>query len=157
MTLLSILDQNHKGLVLKIAKVPIQISFKHSKPLLAFLLNFWPKTFQLITCFQVQQLLLLGFVLSAREITEPFRKIKQWFEIKRTVLKVRKRLNDFSSKRFLQKTNKQILIYYYETSGWLVFVRFLEEIEGTKETFRNYQTFNGYIVVLFNLVISLVP
>ena len=43
----------------------------------------------------------------------------------------------FSSRRFLQKTNKQILLYYYETSGCLVFVRFLEEIEGTKKTFRN--------------------
>ena len=37
MTLLPILDQNHKGSVLKIAKVPLQISFKHSKPFLAFL------------------------------------------------------------------------------------------------------------------------
>ena len=30
----------------------------------------------------------------------------------------------FSSRCFLQKTNKQILLYYYETSGWLVFLRF---------------------------------
>ena len=30
---------------------------------------------------------------------------------------------------------------YYETSGRLVFVRFLEEIEDTKKTFRNYLTF----------------
>jgi hypothetical protein len=25
-------------------KVPFQISFKHSKPFLVFLINFWPKT-----------------------------------------------------------------------------------------------------------------
>ena len=36
---------------------------------------------QMITCSQVQQLQLFG-VLSAREITEPFRKIKTRFEIK---------------------------------------------------------------------------
>ena len=30
----------------------------------------------------------------------------------------------FSSRRFLQKTNERILLYYYETSGWLVFVHF---------------------------------
>ena len=47
----------------------------------------------------------------------------------------------FSSQRFLQKTNKQILLYYYETSGRLVFVRFLEEIEDTIKKFRNYLTF----------------
>ena len=28
----------------KIAKVPLKISFKHSKPFFAFLVNFWPKT-----------------------------------------------------------------------------------------------------------------
>ena len=43
----------------------------------------------------------------------------------------------FSSRRFLQKMNEQILLYYYETSGQLVFVRFLEEIEDTKKTLRN--------------------
>ena len=43
----------------------------------------------------------------------------------------------FSSRRFLQKTNEQILLYYYETLGRLVFVRFLEEIEDNKNTFRN--------------------
>ena len=30
----------------------------------------------------------------------------------------------FSSRSFLQKTNERILLYYYETSGRLVFVRF---------------------------------
>ena len=48
----------------------------------------------------------------------------------------------FSSRRFLHKTNGQILLYYYKTSGRLVFVRFLEEIEDTKMTFRNYLTFS---------------
>jgi hypothetical protein len=42
--LLLILDQNQKGSVLKIEKVPLQITFKHSKPFLAFLVNFCPKT-----------------------------------------------------------------------------------------------------------------
>ena len=49
----------------------------------------------------------------------------------------------FSSRRFLQKTNERILLYYYETSGRLVFLRFLEEIEDTKKTFRNYLTFTN--------------
>ena len=35
----------------------------------------------------------------------------------------------FSSGRFFQKTNKGIRLYYYDTSGRLVFVRFQEEIE----------------------------
>ena len=35
---------------------------------------------------------------------------------------------DVSSK----KMNEQILLYYYETSGRLAFVRFLEEIEDTQ-------------------------
>jgi hypothetical protein len=43
LTLLPILDQNHKGSLLKIAKVPLQISLKHSNPFLANLVNFWPK------------------------------------------------------------------------------------------------------------------
>ena len=34
-----------------------------------------------------------------------------------------------------------MLLYYYETSGRLVFVRFIEEIEDTKKTFQNYLTF----------------
>ena len=37
---------------------------------------------------------------------------------------------------FFQKMNEQIRLYY-DTSGRLVFVRFLEEIEDTKKTFRN--------------------
>ena len=36
---------------------------------------------------------------------------------------------DVSSKK---RTNEWILLYYFETSGRLVFVRFLEEIEDTK-------------------------
>ena len=48
----------------------------------------------------------------------------------------------FSRQYFLQKTNEQILLYYYETSGRLVFVLFLEESEDTKKTFRNYLTFS---------------
>ena len=47
----------------------------------------------------------------------------------------------FSSKAFLQKTNKQILLYYCGTSDWFVFVHFLEEIDGTKNIFQNWLTF----------------
>ena len=36
---------------------------------------------------------------------------------------------------FLQKTNEQIRLHYYDTSGWLVFLRFLDEIEDTKKHF----------------------
>ena len=52
----------------------------------------------------------------------------------------------FSSRRYLQKTNEWILLYYYESSYWLVFVSFLEEIEDTKTTFRNYLTFSTYLI-----------
>ena len=36
-----------------------------------------------------------------------------------------------------KKTNEKIRLYYYDISGRLVFIRFLEEIEDTKKTFRN--------------------
>ena len=39
--------------------------------------------------------------------------------------------------QFFQKTNKSIRLHYYNTSGRIVFVRFLEEFEDTKKTFRN--------------------
>ena len=39
--------------------------------------------------------------------------------------------------QFFQKTNKKIRLCYYDTSGRLVFVRFLEESEDTKKTFQN--------------------
>ena len=45
---------------------------------------------------------------------------------------------------FLKKT-KQIQLYYYDTSGRLVFVHFLEEIEDTKKSFRNYLTFRSQV------------
>ena len=35
---------------------------------------------------------------------------------------------------FLQKMNEQIQLYYYDTSGWLVFVRFLEENRRPQKT-----------------------
>ena len=38
---------------------------------------------------------------------------------------------------FLQKTNEGILFYYYDTSGRLVFVRLLEEINDPEKPFRN--------------------
>ena len=62
---LPILDQSHKGWVLQIAKIPLQISFKHSKPFLAFLINFRIKTIymRLTLFFEGES--------HAREITEP--------------------------------------------------------------------------------------
>ena len=48
----------------------------------------------------------------------------------------------FLSRCFLKKTNKRIRLYYYETSGQLVFVCFLEEIEDTIKTFRNQLAFS---------------
>ena len=51
----------------------------------------------------------------------------------------------FSIRRFLEKKNEQILLYYYETLGRLVFVCFLEDTEDTKKTFRNYLTFKSSI------------
>ena len=39
----------------------------------------------------------------------------------------------FLSRRALLKTNEQILLYYYKTSGRLVFLRFLEDIEKPKD------------------------
>ena len=38
---------------------------------------------------------------------------------------------------FLQKMNEQIQLYYFDTLGWHVFVRFLEEIDDPKKPFRN--------------------
>ena len=49
-------------------------------------------------------------------------------------------LNWFFRPTFLPKKNERIWLYYYDTSGWLVFVHFLEEIEHTKNTFRTYLT-----------------
>ena len=38
---------------------------------------------------------------------------------------------------FLQKTNEQIRLYYYDTSGRPAFVRFLEEIDDPKKLLQN--------------------
>ena len=67
----------------------------------------------------------------------------------------------FSSRRFLQKTNERILLYYYETSDWLVFVRVLEEtstwknyfeiiwplvtVKSTVEILQNFVAFSEYM------------
>ena len=39
--------------------------------------------------------------------------------------------------QFFQKINEKIRLYYYDTSGRLAFIRFLEEFEDTKKTFQN--------------------
>ena len=40
------------------------------------------------------------------------------------------------------KNKQKSQLYYYDTSGRLVFVRFLREIEDTNKSFRNYLTFS---------------
>ena len=45
--------------------------------------------------------------------------------------------NDFFKPTFLPNNGQTIQLYHYETSDRLVFLRFLEEIEDTKKTFRN--------------------
>ena len=65
----------------------------------------------------------------------------------------------FSSRRFLQKTNKRILLYYLwnvKPQVDLFFVRFLEEIEDTKKTFRNYLTFRIWLLRFWHLFCKIV-
>ena len=48
---------------------------------------------------------------------------------------------------------KTIRLYYNDTSGRLVFVRFLEEIEGIKKPFRNYLIFKeNHTWRIFNFI-----
>ena len=47
----------------------------------------------------------------------------------------------FDVSNFLQKMNKGIWLYYYDTSNWFVFVRFFKEIKDTKKSFQIYLTF----------------
>ena len=54
-----------------------------------------------------------------------------------TVLNVWQSRNDFFKPTCPPKMNEPILLYYYESSGRLVFVRFLEKIEDIKTTFWN--------------------
>jgi hypothetical protein len=76
LTLLPILDQNHKGSVLKNCKSSTSDKFQTFKPIFGISCKFLAKnSIQMITCYEVQQLQLLG-ELSAREIMQPFRKIK---------------------------------------------------------------------------------
>ena len=63
----------------------------------------------------------------------------------------------FLSQRFFQKTNEWIRLYYYDTSGRLVFVRFLEEIEDAKKKLTDLYmavdkaTFHVAICVIFTV------
>ena len=50
-----------------------------------------------------------------------------------------------------KRTKKFDFTYYYDTSGQLVFVRFLGEIEGTKKTFRNLLTFTSFRIIIYSL------
>ena len=65
------------------------------------------------------------------------------------MLKARQSQNHFSSRHFFQEANKQIGLYYNDTSGRLVFVLFLEEIQDTKKTFRE-MTVKKFIVIKNN-------
>ena len=56
----------------------------------------------------------------------------------------------FLSQLFLQKTNKRIRLYYNDTSGRLVVVPFLEEIEGTKKHFEIKWPLGGAILAILN-------
>ena len=47
----------------------------------------------------------------------------------------------FGTLGFFQKTNKQIRFFCLTVQKTNLFVRFLEESEGTKKSFRNYLTF----------------
>ena len=49
--------------------------------------------------------------------------------------------------------NKQILLYYYEASVWLVFVRFLVDIEDKNNTFQNKLAFSAHICNLYNMYV----
>ena len=57
---------------------------------------------------------------------------------------------------FLQKTNERIRLYYYDTSSWLVFVCFLEEIKDNKKPFRNHLTFS-YCIHIWLWYIRFLP
>ena len=63
----------------------------------------------------------------------------------------------FSSRWFFQKINQWIQLYNYDTSCWLVFIRFLEEIEDTKKTFQNYLTFSNVLPLHFAPSKKLIP
>ena len=52
----------------------------------------------------------------------------------------------FPSWWFFRKTNGRIRLYYYDTSGWLVFVCCLEEIEDTKRHFEINWPLVQYII-----------
>ena len=69
--------------------------------------------------------------------------VLNYIQLKLFCLKARRIRNNFFSRRFFQKTNKQIRLYFYDTSGQLVFIHFLEEIEDTKKTFQNQLTFKS--------------
>ena len=46
---------------------------------------------------------------------------------------------------FLQKMNGRIRLYYYDTSSWLVFIRFFWKRRHKKKLIRSYLTFSKYV------------
>ena len=66
------MDHNHKDWVLKIAKVPLQINFQHSKPFLAFFCKLLSKN----SIYIRNNFVLFSSATLAIEITEPFVKME---------------------------------------------------------------------------------
>ena len=58
----------------------------------------------------------------------------------------------FSSRHFLHKTNERIIPYYYETSGRLVFVQFLEEIDNPRNHFEIIWPLDGQLKLTYWIV-----
>ena len=114
-----------------------------------FSINFWSKFSKVVRLFQKRtaiwniwiNILNLGWAWSPKNMhnsnsngsfqvdVNPWSKmeiicvVRVWHQRSNKVLMI------FSSPQFFQKTNKMIRLYYYDTSGWLVFV------EDTKKHF----------------------
>ena len=57
----------------------------------------------------------------------------------------------FSGRRFLQKMNERVLLYYYETSDWLVFVHLWRKLKTPKGHFEINWTLKLHTYVLMNI------
>ena len=69
--------------------------------------------------------------------------LNYWSKSEDKVQRSEKSQNDFFQVDISSKNRTNEFYFTNETSGWLLFVHFLEEIEDTKKTFRNYLTFTG--------------
>ena len=57
---------------------------------------------------------------------------------------------DFPSRRFFQKTNEWIRVFCLTVQKTNLFVRFLEESEDTKKSFRSYLTFTSQQFIYYS-------